>query len=95
MGAGSTQHVLRMQLGIHIAKGNQSLQRAALGDCVAGLGAGFTLTALAAGRLLGGALWRITTPDGEDIVYAVRVKPVLEWGSTGHVGRRPRLLCML
>lgn len=37
-----------------------------------GRGAGFTLTALAAGRLLGGALWRITTPDGEDIIYAVR-----------------------
>ena len=44
-------------------------------DCLSagtGKGAGFTLTALAAGRLLGGALWRITTPDGEDIIYAVR-----------------------
>ncbi len=73
MGAGSTQHLLTLQPGRHIAKGNQSLQRAALGGCVAGLGAGFTLTALAAGRLLGGAIWRVTTPDGEDIVYAVRV----------------------
>lgn len=58
-------------------KAARACSEAALGGCVAGLGAGFTLTALAAGRLLGGALWRVTTPDGEDIVYAVRVKLVL------------------
>ena len=37
----------------------------------AGAGEGFTITAVAAGHLIGGCAWRITTPEDEDIVYAV------------------------
>ena len=37
----------------------------------AGAGEGFTITPVAAGHLIGGCAWRITTPENEDIVYAV------------------------
>ncbi|KAK9795196.1 hypothetical protein WJX73_004218 [Symbiochloris irregularis] len=37
---------------------------------LSGKGAGFTLTAMAAGHTLGGAIWRITTPVEEQVVYA-------------------------
>ena len=38
--------------------------------CRAGGGEGFAVTPFAAGHLLGGALWRLTTRDEEHIVYA-------------------------
>ena len=37
----------------------------------AGNAEGFSITPFAAGHLLGGCAWRITTPGDEDIVYAV------------------------
>ena len=37
----------------------------------AGAAQGFTITPFAAGHLVGGCAWRITTPEDEDIVYAV------------------------
>ena len=37
----------------------------------AGVAEGFTITPFAAGHLVGGCAWRITTPEDEDIVYAV------------------------
>ena len=37
----------------------------------AGNAEGFSITPVAAGHLLGGCAWRITTPGDEDIVYAV------------------------
>ncbi|CAL8467688.1 g7226 [Coccomyxa elongata] len=36
-----------------------------------GPGEGFSITPFAAGHLLGGCIWRITTPEEEHIVYAV------------------------
>jgi cleavage and polyadenylation specificity factor subunit 2 len=36
-----------------------------------GKGAGFVVTPFLAGHLLGGALWRITTPQQEQLLYAV------------------------
>ena len=40
-------------------------------DPAAGAAEGFTITPFAAGHLVGGCAWRITTPEDEDIVYAV------------------------
>lgn len=40
------------------------------GPCPAGKGEGVSITAYAAGRLLGGSMWRISR-QGEDHVYAV------------------------
>lgn len=37
----------------------------------AGKGKGFTVTPFQAGHLLGGALWRINSPQQEQLVYAV------------------------
>ena len=37
----------------------------------AGKGEGMSLTAFAAGHLVGGAVWQLVTRDGEQIVYAV------------------------
>ena len=36
-----------------------------------GKGAGLTITPFAAGHMIGGSIWRISTAVGEDIVYAV------------------------
>ena len=44
---------------------------AGISDPVAGAAEGFTITPFAAGHLVGGCAWRITTPEDEDIVYAV------------------------
>lgn len=38
---------------------------------VAGKGEGLTITPFAAGHLIGGSIWRISTAVGEDVVYAV------------------------
>ncbi|KAK9816483.1 hypothetical protein WJX72_000827 [[Myrmecia] bisecta] len=38
---------------------------------LSGKGMGFVITPYVAGHLVGGSIWRITTPDGEDIIYAV------------------------
>lgn len=40
-------------------------------EYAAGAAEGFTITPFAAGHLIGGCAWRITTPEDEDIVYAV------------------------
>ena len=41
------------------------------GLACAGNAEGFSITPFAAGHLVGGCAWRITTPGDEDIVYAV------------------------
>ena len=38
---------------------------------VAGKGSGLSITPFAAGHLLGGAIWRISTAGGDELVYAV------------------------
>ena len=37
----------------------------------AGKGEGLTITPFAAGHMIGGSIWRISTAVGEDVVYAV------------------------
>ena len=43
-----------------------------------GKGAGLAITALEAGHLIGGAMWRIVKEGEEDIIYAVDVNPKRE-----------------
>ena len=38
---------------------------------VAGKGEGLIITPFAAGHMIGGSIWRISTAVGEDVVYAV------------------------
>ena len=58
----------------------------------AGAAEGFSITPFAAGHLVGSCAWRITTPQDEDIVYAVHYNHRKQVLSTQLACRQPSCL---